>query len=71
MEISFQHHIPCQSSLTDVITTVTDLFEGVAQRVLQGEVLGLQGGVVAFQFLQTGAHDIHDGALDGPHSRRQ
>lgn len=61
----------CQGSLIYVINTVTDLFECVAQRVLQGQVLGLQGGVVAFQLLQTCAHDIQDGALDGPHSRRQ
>lgn len=47
------------------------LFEGIAKCVLQRQILSLQGGVVAFQLLQTGAHDVQDGALDGPHSWRQ
>lgn len=49
----------------------SDLLEGVPQRVLQRQVLHLQRGVVALQLLQAGAHDVQDGALDGPHGRRQ
>lgn len=48
----------------------SDLLKGVSQRVLQRQVLRLQGGVVALQLLQAGAHDVQDGALDGPHGRR-
>lgn len=47
------------------------LIEGIAKRVLQREILRLQGGIVTFQLLQTGAHDVQDGTLDGPHERRQ
>lgn len=48
-----------------------NLLKGVPQRVLQRQLLGLQAGVVALQLLQAGAHDVQDGALDGPHGRRQ
>lgn len=50
---------------------LSHLIKGVEQRVLEGEVLCLQGGVVAFELLQAGVHDVQDGALDGPHSRGQ
>ena len=50
---------------------VTDLIEGAAQGVLQGQVLRLQAGVEALQLLQAGAHDVHDGGLDGAHGRGQ
>lgn len=53
------------------VCTVTDLVERVSQRVLQREVLRLQRGVVALQLLQTGVHDVQDGALNGPHGRCQ
>lgn len=49
----------------------THLVEGVSQRVLQGKILRLKGGVVALELLQTGTHDVQDGALDGFHSWRQ
>ena len=50
---------------------MADLIEGAAQGVLQGQVLRLQAGVEALQLLQAGAHDVHDGGLDGAHGRGQ
>lgn len=68
---SFLNQPFCLTTSMHIPRTTTHLLERSAQWVLQGKVLCLQGGVVALQLLQTGVHDVHHRALDGPHGRRQ
>lgn len=51
----------------NVYKEFSHFLKGTAQCILQREVFCLQGRVVALKLLQTGVHDVQDGALDGPH----